>query len=222
MKCKYCKSHCRKKGFYKKTQLYQCLNCKKYQRNNYTYNKFDEEHLKSIIAFNNEGLGIRSISRILKISPSTVQRKILHLARNISKPNFLETDQHYEIDELCTFINVNNQSCYTYITYVINRKTKQVIDFIVGNRSKENIKPLIEKLLTYNPTKIFTDRLNIYPSLIPKGIHRTYPYGTNRIERFNLTLRTHLKRLSRKTLCFSKSILMLESVLKIYLWSNTD
>ncbi|MDL2326931.1 IS1 family transposase [Bacteroidales bacterium OttesenSCG-928-A14] len=32
----------------------------------------------------------------------------------------------------------------------------------------------------------------------------------------NLTLRTHLKRLSRKTICFTRSVEMLSSCLKLY------
>ncbi|MBS1665188.1 MAG: hypothetical protein JST68_29350 [Bacteroidetes bacterium] len=40
----------------------------------------------------------------------------------------------------------------------------------------------------------------------------------NRSERKNLTLRTHLKRLSCRTFCFSKSLSMLESCLKLYFW----
>uniref|UniRef100_UPI00166D2F5C IS1 family transposase n=1 Tax=Aquaticitalea lipolytica TaxID=1247562 RepID=UPI00166D2F5C len=69
------------------------------------------------------------------------------------------------------------------------------------------------------PDKIYTDRLNVYPSLIPKSIHRRFQYCTNKIERMNLTLRTHIKRLSRKTICFSKSEKYLEAHLKIYFWS---
>lgn len=62
--------------------------------------------------------------------------------------------------------------------------------------------------------------LNIYPSLIPFSIHRCFRYKTNVIERNNLSIRNSLKRLSRKTICYSKSILMLEACLKICFWYN--
>ncbi|MFY1046718.1 IS1 family transposase [Chryseobacterium sp. GP-SGM7] len=35
----------------------------------------------------------------------------------------------------------------------------------------------------------------------------------------NLNIRTHLKRLNRRTICFSKSNLILIAILKIYFWS---
>ncbi|WP_262497378.1 MULTISPECIES: IS1 family transposase [Chryseobacterium] len=49
-------------------------------------------------------------------------------------------------------------------------------------------------------------------------MHQTKRFGTNAIERKNLSIRTHLKRLNRKTICFNKSIVMLTSILKIYFW----
>ncbi len=71
-------------------------------------------------------------------------------------------------------------------------------------------------MLNASPQAIFTDKLKGYQSLIPPSIHRIVRYGTKNIERANLTLRTHLKRLSRKTICFSRSEIMLKAVLKIY------
>jgi len=118
-----------------------------------------------------------------------------------------------------TYIMRKANPCY--IIYAINKTTKQIIDLAVGSRTKENISKVIESLNVLNPKKIHTDKLNIYPGLINSEIHSTSPYKTNHIERFNLTLRTHLKRLSRKTICFSKSIKVLENCLRIYFWNTT-
>jgi insertion element IS1 protein InsB len=65
---------------------------------------------------------------------------------------------------------------------------------------------------------IKTDRLNIYQALIPAKLHISNAYNINYIERNNLNLRTHLKRLGRRTICFSKSLLMLTACLRIYFW----
>lgn len=77
---------------------------------------------------------------------------------------------------------------------------------------------IISRLLMADAKRIVTDKLNIYKVLIPKIIHSTKNRGINHIERQNLNLRTHLKRLNRRTICYSKSIVMLEAVLKIYWW----
>nr|WP_255505091.1 IS1 family transposase [Algoriphagus sp. Y33] len=65
---------------------------------------------------------------------------------------------------------------------------------------------------------ISTGRLKNYKYLIPKKIHLTNVNGINHIERMNLNLRTHLKRLNRRTICFSRSVAMLAACLKIYFW----
>ncbi|TAE79229.1 MAG: IS1 family transposase [Bacteroidetes bacterium] len=93
MKCQYCKGNCIKKGCYKRRQLYQCKNCKKYQRTTYVKPKIQETKKNQIKLYHNEGLGISSISRILTISKSSVQRKLTELAKQQPKPVIQETQQ---------------------------------------------------------------------------------------------------------------------------------
>jgi IS1 family transposase len=66
--------------------------------------------------------------------------------------------------------------------------------------------------------KIYTDQLKHYRFLIEKNIHKTKSRMTNHLERMHLNLRTHLKRLNRRSIGFSRSLVMLISILKIYLW----
>ena len=118
------------------------------------------------------------------------------------KPKVNEVSQDYEIDEMVTYIGKKSPSNYTYIIYAINKSTGQIIDYFIGRRTKENIKKVVDKVMQLSPHKIFTNGLNIYPSLISPNIHFTRKHCINRIERFNLTLRTHLKRLIRRTICY--------------------
>jgi insertion element IS1 protein InsB len=120
------------------------------------------------------------------------------------------------MDEIWTFIGDKNN--VAWITYAIERKSRNVVGFVLGSKTKENIQPLVTKLILSVPKHIYTDGLNIYPALIPNAIHKRFQYCTNIIERNNLTLRTHLKRLSRRTICFSRSFSVLLNVLKIYFW----
>ncbi|MEK9530906.1 MAG: IS1 family transposase, partial [Flavobacteriaceae bacterium] len=66
---------------------------------------------------------------------------------------------------------------------------------------------------------IYTDRLKQYQWLIPKVLHNIKRFGTNRIERMHLTLRTHLKRLNRRSIGYSRSVALLSATVKIYFWS---
>jgi len=101
--CIYCGGNCIKKGKRNEKQRLLCKVCNKYQISQYDKNKISKSKKDLLIKLNNVGVGISSISRILNISKSSVQRIILKLSKNITKPQFLERNQVYEIDELRTY-----------------------------------------------------------------------------------------------------------------------
>ena len=212
MKCNYCKQKCTKEGRQiNGKQKYRCKSCYKYQQQHYNKKVADQ----SIIDLLKEGCGIRSISRLLAISPTTTIRRILYISNQIQRPSIVR-GKMYEVDELCTYIG--NKSRKKWVAYSLRKDTKEVVNFAVGTRTKRTLQQLVNSLLLSEAKTIFTDKLNIYKSLIPEAIHCSRQYRINHIERKNLTLRTHLKRLNRRTICFSKSILMLTACLKIYFW----
>ena len=217
MVCRYCDHDgCIKKGKRKSIQRYYCKKCSKYFQDKYRYHAYDLSTNNLIKSLLREGCGVRGISRVMKISCGTVLSRMLKIAKTIKPLSFYRLGCKFEVDELWSFIG--NKSNVTWITYAIERETGEVVGFFVGSKSKETIRPLIDKVLLLNPKRIYTDKLNIYPGLIPKGIHRRFQYCTNKIERMNLTLRTHIKRLSRRTICFSRDEKYLEAHLKIYFW----
>lgn len=209
---------CHKRGKRNGKQVYRCTTCHKYQRETYTNQSYKNYHKTQLINLNNEGVGISSISRLLNIPKSSVCRLLKTISDQLETPTYQETHQEYEIDELRACAGKKNQECW--VCYAINRKTKSVVHVTVGRRTKENIRQVVQKILLLSPSKIYTDGLNVYPSLIPKRIHSRTKRQTNHIERKNLTLRTHIKRLAHKTMCYSKSADMLLSSLKIYFWSE--
>ncbi len=214
MKCKYCKKECVKTGVRNGIQRYRCKHCQKYQQEYYTKPRISKRKYKQVQLLNNEGCGIRSISRLLYIAASSVVRFIGFVANLLSIPQFKEKGENYEIDELRTFCGNKKNECW--VIYAINRKTKQVVNFCVGRRTKENINKVVKAILLLSPKTVYSDSLNIYLSLIPKANHKIHERCTNHIERKNLSLRTHLKRLCRKTICFTKSQRMLENCMKLY------
>lgn len=217
MKCKYCsKQTLVRKGKRGIKQRYQCKSCKKYQQDIYLYKLYDSSFDKEIRKLNAEGVGIRSMTRILGFSKRTLIRRILYLASQVKTPLFHEFNQVYEVDELWTFVGKNEPSHYSWITYAMNRKTHQIMNVSFGSRSKENLRKVIDSIKILSPKKIITDKLQAYPKLVYPVTHSTLRYSNNHIERGNLTLRTHLKRLFRRTICFSRSQKMLEACVLLY------
>ena len=217
MTCKFCDHCCQKAGKQKNgVQKFYCTRCRKYQQKTYRNRACYKETKPLITKLVCESVSVRGIARILKISINTVQADIKWTGKTIAKPPIRLRQANVEIDELRTFIG-NKQNQY-WIAYALNRATGEVMDFIVGKRNKRTLRMLVNTLLLSGAKKISTDRLNIYRALIPGAVHDDKRYGTNRIERKNLSIRTHIKRLSRRTICFSRSRVMLESCLKIYFW----
>ena len=104
MNCRYCKNVCVKSGIRKGIQRYYCKSCRKYQQTVYTKSRIPQEKYKWTVKLNNEGCGISNISRLLKISKSSVQRLIERIAAGLQMPQLNESGQSYEIDELRTFV----------------------------------------------------------------------------------------------------------------------
>jgi len=204
MICKYCQNHCIKKGVRSTgKQCYQCKNCKKYQQSTYIKIHITQEQYNWVLNLHNEGNSLSGIGRLLHISVSSVQRVIIRLVRLKTKPVIQEKGEEYEMDELCTFCGKKENRIW--LIYAINRRTRQIVDFVIGRRTRENIGKVVNNVLALDPKCICTDKMNMYPTLIGINRHKTYARCTNHIERKNLTLRTWLKRLNRKTICFTKS-----------------
>ncbi|SHM80260.1 IS1 family transposase [Flavobacterium chilense] len=196
-------------------QRYVCRVCRKTRVDNYAYHAYKLDINQNIIQLTKEGLGIRSTARVLKISTTTLLKRIVSIARDISKP-VISRGKIYEVDELCTYIR--HKKNYIWLVYALEKNSGNVVSFNVGKRTNKTLCRVLDTLKLSEAKKIYTDRLKNYRYLIEKKLHSVKRFGTNHIERKNLTLRTHLKRLNRRTICFSKSQIVLISVLKIYFW----
>jgi insertion element IS1 protein InsB len=62
----------------------------------------------------------------------------------------------------------------------------------------------------------YTDGADVYDRHLDAQQHTVGKTHTQKIERKHLTLRTRLKRLVRKTICFSKSVLLHDIVIGLF------
>jgi len=115
-----------------------------------------------------------------------------------------------EIDELWSFVDHKGNKIWVWI--VLCRKTRQIVARAVGDRSKKTCRELWNNVPEeYKEGHCFTDFYQVYQLVIPED-HLTQvgkeTGETAHVERWNCTLRQCLARFVRKTLSFSKSILM--------------
>lgn len=197
-------------------QRYKCKFCHHTKVEFYSYKAYLSTINFNIIQLTKEGLGIRSTARYLQISPTTLLKRLLEIASKIIPPKLTIEDREFQVDELRTFHKKRLKPIW--ITYTFSLHTRKIHTFHVGYRTIEIFKKLLNPIIQTKPTKIYTDKLNTYRLVIPSALHSTRFRSTNHIERNHLSLRTHLKRLNRKTICYTKNMDILSAILTIYFW----
>jgi insertion element IS1 protein InsB len=114
-----------------------------------------------------------------------------------------------EADELWSFVQRKTNPHWVWIA--MDKETRQIIAFYVGDRSRDSAKQLWDNIpAVYRERATFyTDHYAAYTGVIPAARHKPigkYARKTNHIERFNNTLRQRVSRLVRSTLAFSKKV----------------
>lgn len=109
-----------------------------------------------------------------------------------------------ELDEPWLFVGKKLEP--RWLWYVWSPHLKSVFAYTLGQRGDECLKQLLGLLERFTVRLYCTDDWGAYERLLPEDQHLITKRYTQSIEQQNLNWRTHLKRLARKTICFSKSI----------------
>ena len=101
----------------------------------------------------------------------------------------------------------------------MNRETKKLVGFFVGDRSSESFEKLCENVSHIEAKFYATDKFSAY-NIIPKDKHLIGKLHTYTVERMNCILRHYLARFARKTYCWSKSLNMIVNSLLLFLYRD--
>lgn len=116
-----------------------------------------------------------------------------------------------ELDEMWSY--VQNKRNQRWLWLALDHKTRKIVAYVFGRRIQTVFKKLKKLLKPFGIRRYYSDALTCYAKFLPKDRHIVGKDNTQRIERKNLTLRTRIKRLARKTICFSKSVIMHDIVI---------
>ena len=161
------------------------------------------------------GSGISDICRVLNISINTVLKTIREHAARVDEPVMPARITELEIDEMWSFVGKKENQCWLW--YAFDPARSKIVCWQLGRRTDESCQKLLNKLAESQVPRYCTDEWESYQKFIPTERHWIGKEGTQRIERNNLNFRTHLKRLQRETICFSKADDMHEAVTKLYI-----
>jgi IS1 family transposase len=118
-----------------------------------------------------------------------------------------------ELDEQWSF--VQNKDNQRWLWLAVCHHTGVVIAFVFGKRTDDVFRELKTLLEPFGFRTFYTDHWGAYSRNLSASEHIQGKSNTQTIERKNLTLRTRIKRLARKTICFSKSELLHDIVIAL-------
>ena len=125
-----------------------------------------------------------------------------------------------ELDELWSFVLKRANKRWIWIA--LCRATRQVVAYVVGDRSAETCQKLWERIpAAYRQAYCYSDLWEAYQVVIPSEQHTAAGKETGftaHVERWNNTLRQRLGRFVRKSLSFSKSETMHGICLRLFLY----
>jgi insertion element IS1 protein InsB len=119
-----------------------------------------------------------------------------------------------EVDEMWSFVGKKQDQ--RWLWHAIDHWTGEVLAYVFGRRTDEVFLQLKALLEPYGIRRFQTDYWGAYTRHLEPDVHNPGKRNTQRIERKHLTLRTRIKRLARKTICFSKSIQMHDIVIGLF------
>ena len=183
----------------------------------YCYNACIPEVKVKITDMAINGSGIWDTVRVLNVSKATVINTLKSKEANLLQvnPNIktigLNAESEVslklgcdlaEIDEQWSF--VGSKSNQRWLWYAIDHTTGAILAYVFGKRRDKVFKKLKKLLEPFGIRRFYTDDWGAYERNIDQEKHTVGKRNTQKIERKNLNLRTWIKRLARKTICFSK------------------
>jgi insertion element IS1 protein InsB len=119
-----------------------------------------------------------------------------------------------EVDEMWSFVGKKHEQ--RWLWHAIDHWSGRVLAYVFGRRTDEVFLQLKALLEPFGITHYHTDYWGAYTRHLDADEHTPGKRNTQKIERRHLTLRTRIKRLTRKTICFSKSIQMHDIVIGLF------
>ena len=120
-----------------------------------------------------------------------------------------------ELDEMWAY--VAKKANPRWLWHAIDHHTGKVLAYVFGRR-KDDVFLRLQKLLEpFGITKFYTDGWGAYERHIDPEQHTVGKAQTQKIESKHINLRTRIKRLVRRTICFAKTERMHDLVIGLFI-----
>ncbi len=183
------------------------------------------------------GSGIRDTARVLHVSPSTVINEfkkkenqlqqvnlsvleqltpeLLNVEIRLAEPPEMLADAKSELDEMWSYVGKKERP--RWLWHGIDHESGKVLAYVFGGRKDEVFLQLKALLEPFGINRFYTDGWGAHERHLEPEQHEVGKQNTQKIENKHLNLRTRIKRLARKTICFSKTITMHDVVIGLFI-----
>ena len=124
-----------------------------------------------------------------------------------------------ELDEMWS--SVRTKANPRWLWHAIDHHTGKVLAYVFGRRKDAVFLKLQQLLEPFGITKFYTDGWGAYERHYERHIdtkkHHVGKENTQKIESKHINLRTRIKRLMRRTICFSKTEQMHDLVIGLFI-----
>jgi insertion element IS1 protein InsB len=108
-----------------------------------------------------------------------------------------------ELDAMWSY--VRSKAHPRWLWHAIDHHTGKVLAYVFGRRQDDVFVKLQALLEPFGITRYFTDGWGAYERHLDAAQHTVGKANTQKIESKHINLRTRIKRLVRRTICFSKT-----------------
>jgi insertion element IS1 protein InsB len=143
-----------------------------------------------------------------------VNHRLLALVNLDEVTVVIRVAEEAEVDEMWSFVGKKREP--RWLWHAIDHRSGKVLAYMFGRRQDEVFLKLKALLEPFGITRYYTDYWGAYTRHFDADEHQPGKRNTQKIERKHLTLRTRIKRLVRKTICFSKSIQIHDIVIGLF------
>jgi insertion element IS1 protein InsB len=120
-----------------------------------------------------------------------------------------------ELDEMWSY--VRSKANPRWLWHTIDHHTGQVLAYLFGRRKDTVLLALKALLEPFGITLYFTDGWGAYERHVEAEQHTVGKENTQKIESKHINLRTRIRRLVRRTICFSKTERMYDLVIGLFI-----
>src|SRR5262245_19355621 len=111
---------------------------------------------------------------------------------------------------------VGSKAHQRWLWHAIDHLSGVVLAYAFGCGAGKVFGQLHKLLKPFVLVHFYTDAAGVYERHLPASAHTVGKLNTQQSERNHLTLRTRIKRLARKTICFPKSVFMHDTVIGLF------